>query len=288
MEKMNDLKDLLRHEVQDLHSAEDQIIAALPMMIEKATNVDLKKALHDHLDVTSQHRSRLEKVRHLLGGAEENIEKKSLLSRLFRSRQVCRGMQGLIEEGNKIMREDMHPEVLDAVIISCVQKIEHYEICAYGTARTFARELNLQEITQLLEQTLGEEYAADDILTQLAVTQINKRAEKKGNKKADASLHKNSKQTEIVKKRKTEPQIQMASQSSMPATTAKRHSAIKGGAPKKTEPSRNSISRNRNNSNAKPAAASNVKSETKPARNNAGSVTTKSSQASRGRGGSHK
>ncbi|MGZ3838107.1 MAG: YciE/YciF ferroxidase family protein [Flavisolibacter sp.] len=177
MEKMNDLKDLLRHEIQDLHSAEDQLVAALPLMIGKANNTDLKRLLSDHLLVTEQHRSRLEKVQDLLGaGVETANEKKGLLSRLFKSRQVCRGMKGLIDEGNRIMREDMHPDVLDAVIIACAQKIEHYEICAYGTARTFARELNLHKISQLLEESLNEEYATDDQLTRLAVTRINRKA----------------------------------------------------------------------------------------------------------------
>ena len=132
MEKMNDLKDLLKHEVQDLYSAEEQIITALPEMVEKAKNPDLKKALQNHLKVTKQQLSRLEQVLNMLGDPEERIENKGLLSRLFKSRQVCKGMQGLIEEGNKVLAEDMHPDVMDAAIIASAQKIEHYEICGYG------------------------------------------------------------------------------------------------------------------------------------------------------------
>ena len=174
MEKMNDLKDLLKHEIQDLYSAEEQIIAALPTMIEKAKNPELKKSLQDHLRVTKQQLSRLEQVQTQLGNKTENgSETKGLLSRLFKSRQVCRGMQGLIEEGNKVMGEDMHPDVLDAAIIACAQKIEHYEICGYGTARTFARELGMEKAAQLLEQTLNEEKEADQTLTGIAESSIN-------------------------------------------------------------------------------------------------------------------
>ena len=91
MEKMNDLKDLLKHEIQDLYSAEEQIIAALPTMIEKAKNPDLKKSLQDHLGVTKQQLSRLEQMQIQLGNGKENgAENKGLLSRLFKSRQVCR------------------------------------------------------------------------------------------------------------------------------------------------------------------------------------------------------
>ena len=102
MEKMNDLKDLLKHEVQDLYSAEEQIITALPEMVEKAKNPDLKKALQNHLKVTKQQLSRLEQVLNMLGDPEERTENKGLLSRLFKSRQVCKGMQGLIRYWQKI------------------------------------------------------------------------------------------------------------------------------------------------------------------------------------------
>jgi len=104
-------------------------------------------------------------------------EKKGLLARLFKRNHVCKGMQGLIEEGQKIMAEEMSPEVLDAAIIACAQKIEHYEICGYGTARAFARELNLNEAVQLLEATLNEEYEADNRLTEMAVGRLNPKAE---------------------------------------------------------------------------------------------------------------
>ena len=151
MEKMSDLRDLLKHEIYDLYSAEEQIIKALPAMIEKANNWQLKKALQQHLQVTQKQLVRLDQVQGLLEDRPEAQvnEKKGLLARLFKRNHVCKGMQGLIEEGEKVMTEEMSPEVLDAAIIASAQKIEHYEICGYGTARAFARELTLTEVTQL-------------------------------------------------------------------------------------------------------------------------------------------
>ncbi|MGN6165365.1 MAG: YciE/YciF ferroxidase family protein [Flavisolibacter sp.] len=264
MEKMNDLKDLLRHEIQDLYSAEEQIIAALPMMIEKAKNTDLKKSLQDHLSLTHQHRSRLEQVQNILNDNQENQnEKKGLLSRLFRSRQVCRGMQGLIEEGNKLMREDMHPDVLDAVIIASAQKIEHYEICGYGTVRTFSRELNLPQVTQLLEQTLNEEYKADDLLTQLAVTRVNREAENKAGKKAGLKNRNHAAAPQRIKN--GEPEMQLASAKRASATT-KRNTNRGGAAPRGSEASRNNVSPGRNRTATKPNVADNTRAETRSAR----------------------
>ena len=204
MEKMIDLKDLLIHEVQDLYSAEEQIIEAMPAMIEKAKNPTLVKALKEHLKVTENQKARLEQVQKLLGrednegnnGSNGN-KKKGFFSSLFGdtdSGQTCLGMQGLIEEGEKVMAEDMSPKVLDAAIIASAQKIEHYEICGYGTARAYARELNLGQVAELLEETLDEEYEADDLLTDLAVGRINEEAEggKNGSGNSKSSLRRRS------------------------------------------------------------------------------------------------
>jgi ferritin-like metal-binding protein YciE len=184
MEKMSDLRDLLKHEIYDLHSAEEQILKAMPAMIEKAHNAQLKLALEEHLRITQKQLGRLEQIQLLINGEEQMAgeEKKGLLARLFRRRYTCRGMQGLIEEGEKVMSEEMSPEVLDAVITACAQKIEHYEICGYGTARAYASELNLRDVGLLLEQTLNEEYEADNRLTALAVARLNKKAEEAGEK----------------------------------------------------------------------------------------------------------
>jgi len=183
MEKMSDLKDLLKHEILDLYSAEEQIIEALPAMINKAQNKDLKKALSNHLKITEEHKKRLDKLKQLITDqgrrAEEVHVKKGLFSSLFNGSetQKCRGMEGLIDEGNKVMNEDINVEALDAAIIACAQKIEHYEISGYGTARAYAKELQLKDVEKLLEQTLGEEYEADELLTQLAVGRLNVQAE---------------------------------------------------------------------------------------------------------------
>lgn len=185
METMINLNDLLKHEILDLYSAEEQIIEALPAMIEKAKNPDLKKALREHLKITEEQKSRLDKVKQIFGEGDgqngEDGEKKGFFSRLFSGSsggEKCKGMEGLITEGEKIMRADITDEALDAAIIASAQKIEHYEICGYGTARAFARELQLAEVERLLTQTLNEEYEADDLLTELAVGKLNVEAEK--------------------------------------------------------------------------------------------------------------
>jgi len=189
MEKMNDLRDLLKHEIEDLYSVEEQIIDALPKMIDNATNKTLKNALSEHLRITEEHKSRLEKIQQKLNkGSEEGERKKGFLANIFGSgKHTCKGMQGIIEEGNKIMNADMTPEVLDAAIIACAQKVEHYEICGYGTARTYARELNMEQEAKLLEKTLNEEYEADDQLTKLAVQRINLEAEGADTKSGDVT-----------------------------------------------------------------------------------------------------
>lgn len=177
MEKMNDLKDLLKHEIEDLYSVEEQILEALPKMIEKASNADLKRALKDHLKITEQHKSRLDKIQKSLMEGEEG-KKKGFLSGLFGGKHTCKGMQGIIEERNKIMNADISPEALDAAIIASAQKVEHYEICGYGTAKSFAWELGMEQLVKQLEQTLNEEYEADVLLTQLAEARVNLEAEK--------------------------------------------------------------------------------------------------------------
>jgi ferritin-like metal-binding protein YciE len=180
MEKMQDLTALLKHEVEDLVSVEDQIIEAMPAMIERAKNTTLKKNLRDHLKVTQAQRKRLDEVQKLLNGQEQGgNEKKGFLSNLFggMTKHECKGMKGIIDEGQRIMAEDMTESVMDAAIIASAQKIEHYEICGYGTARAYARELNNQKVAKLLEQTLNEEYDADQLLTKLALGSVNEKAE---------------------------------------------------------------------------------------------------------------
>jgi ferritin-like metal-binding protein YciE len=175
MDKLNQLKDLLKHEINDLYSAEEQIIDALPAMIDKARDRKLKKALQDHLKVTETQKQRLDKIQKVL---ELEPARKGFLSALFAKK--CKGMQGLIEEGEKVMGEEMDPDVMDAAIVGCAQKIEHYEICGYGTARAYAEELGLSEIEKALKTSLDEEYQSDDLLTALAVRRLNKEATSRG------------------------------------------------------------------------------------------------------------
>jgi ferritin-like metal-binding protein YciE len=177
MEKMNDLKTLLMHDVQLLHSCEQQIIEALPMMIQRASNSSLKNALEQHLRVTERQLNRIDQVRGMLGADESSVKEYSGLLANLMGGAKCKGMDGLIEEGQKVMAENLSDEVMDAAIIGGCQKIEHYEIACYGTVRTYAEQLGLTEVASLLEQTLNEEYEADELLTSLAKTNVNREAQ---------------------------------------------------------------------------------------------------------------
>jgi ferritin-like metal-binding protein YciE len=270
MEKMSDLRDLLKHEIYDLHSAEEQIVKAMPAMIEKAQNAQLKLALEEHLRITQKQLTRLEQAQELLNGEEKMAgeEKKGLLARLFRRRHTCRGMQGLIEEGEKIMAEEMSPEVLDAAIIACAQKIEHYEICGYGTARAYASELNLTDVGLLLEETLNEEYEADDRLTALAVARLNKKAEQAGEKRTPSdstiALQENdlAEEDSMPLEKRPAREVELVSDKNKTLGT-KQQASAKGKVPKgesgRSEKPRQPASRTRttaNNSNSKSAKAS--------------------------------
>jgi len=173
MEHMNDLKDLLNYEVQCLAMAETQIIEALPAMIEKAQNPQLKEALEQHLRVTEQQRDRINQVLEQLGEASDA----SVFSSMPASEMRSQAMEGLIADGQKLFSLGLRPEVMDAAIIGCAQKIEHLEITGYGTARTYAEQLGMTDVAQLLQQTLLEEHEADNRLTALAVQRVNQEAE---------------------------------------------------------------------------------------------------------------
>jgi ferritin-like metal-binding protein YciE len=296
MEKMNDLNDLLKHELLDLYSAEEQIIAALPAMIEKAKNPELKKSLQQHLKVTEQQKARLDQIQTILGREEQaSGEKQGLLSRLFKSRQVCKGMQGIIEEGPKVMREDMHSDVMDAAIIACTQKVEHYEICGYGTARSFAQELELTQVATLLEQTLNEEYEADRLLTQLAESRVNKDAEKGAKGRSSAGNGTQSRSTgarsgATERSRVEEPEMEMASNTGRTAGAARKTAAAGrgGAAPKGAAADRSTITGNRTaNTSKRNTSGGTGKSDTgSAAGGRGGSSTGRGGTSSRtGRGG---
>ena len=151
--QLQTLEDLFQHEVSDLYSAETQLVAALPKMAQAASNGELRGAFEQHLQETRDHVRRLEDIRGQIGSsiAEE-----------------CEGMRGLIEEAQEIVSAGGDPVVKDAALIAGAQRVEHYEISAYGTARTLADELGLDDAKDLLDQTLDEESNADKLLTKIA------------------------------------------------------------------------------------------------------------------------
>jgi ferritin-like metal-binding protein YciE len=151
---LNTLKDLYIAELQDLYSAETQLIKALPKMAMAANNEDLKKGFESHLKETKQHVIRLEKIFEDLGEIPGS--------------ETCEAMQGLIAEGAEIIESEGDENVKDAALISAAQRVEHYEIAAYGTTRTFAEHLGFDSHVNLLEETLEEEGDADDDLTTVA------------------------------------------------------------------------------------------------------------------------
>lgn len=163
---METMQDLLMDEVKDLYSAEKQIVQALPRMIKAAQTPDLAAALNEHLRVTQKQVQRLEQIAQQLGKGPNG--------------KRCMGMEGLIEEGKEVLKEGSESELLDAAIIGAAQKVEHYEIAAYGTARAHAEHLGNQRVIALLEQTLEEEKQADENLTQLAESFINQMAANEG------------------------------------------------------------------------------------------------------------
>lgn len=283
MEKMNDLRDLLKHEIMDLHSAESQIIKAMPAMIGKARNPELKQALQQHLKVTEGQVKRLEKVQqHMDGAAASNNKDEGLLSRLFKRSQVCRGMQGIIDEGERVMSEDMSPEVMDAAIIACAQKIEHYEICGYGTARAFAEELGLTEVATLLEQTLEEEYEADDMLTGLAVNRLNERAEKSSRR----SMPNRSTTTGTATNTRSESSRQRAPREEMEMASSKRGTVANSGRGTNTDMSntRSTDKGAAGKSNASAARVNKTASKAAMPRSNQPNTTGRGNTSS-GRGG---
>lgn len=165
--KLNNLRDLFIHDLLDIYDAEQQITKALPMMAEAATSRDLRKAFEEHLTQTKEQIQRLDEIFRILG---EKVKK-----------QECRGMKGLIEEGEKMMAEDAAPEVRDAALIAAAQKVEHYEISGYGTARAYAQTLGEDEVDSLLMQTLDEEGRTDERLSRLAMMRENMKAKRAGN-----------------------------------------------------------------------------------------------------------
>lgn len=148
------LSELLVECLRDIYDAEKQIVKALPKMIKSAENADLKEGLTNHLEETKQQVTRLEEAFQALGETAKS--------------KPCKGMRGLLEEGSEVLGEGEPGAMLDLAIIAAAQKVEHYEISAYGTARTIAEKLGNQKVSKLLAKTEDEEKAADSKLNEVA------------------------------------------------------------------------------------------------------------------------
>lgn len=171
--KSNSLKDLYVEQLKDLYSAENQLIKALPKMVEAATSDELRTSIEEHLEKTKQHASRLGKIFARMGEDPKG--------------EKCKGMEGLIKEGGQVIKDDeMEEEVKDAAMIAAAQRVEHYEIAGYGCVRTYATLLGDREAAALLEQTLEEEKEADETLTEIA-EQINVEAIEGGAEEEEVS-----------------------------------------------------------------------------------------------------
>jgi len=157
------LADVFEAELRDLYSAEQQLVNALPGIVTAATSKELASALESHLDETRGHVSRLEQVFESVG--------------LQAEAEHCDGMEGLIKEGSEVAEADGDGDARDAALIGAAQRVEHYEIAAYGTVRTLADQLGHTAAVGLLNQTLDEESAADKKLTEIATSSVNTSAQ---------------------------------------------------------------------------------------------------------------
>lgn len=163
--EFNSLKDLFVEQIEDLYDAEQRLTKALPKMADAANSSQLKQAFQSHATETQGHVSRLESIFSQIG-----VEPK---------REACEAMKGLIAEGEEMISAKGDPAVKDAALIAAAQRVEHYEISGYGSARTFAQRLGLTQAASLLQQTLQEESATDEKLTRIAEQSVNVQASAK-------------------------------------------------------------------------------------------------------------
>jgi len=161
--RISNLNELFVHELKDLYDAEHQLVDALPKLAQAAKDPKLAQAFQHHFELTRRHVTRLEAV-FAACGAEPK-------------RETCKGMRGLIEEAQRLLKEDLDPAVVDAGLIGAAQRVEHYEIAAYGTLKVWAATAGLDEVIETLEETLEEEKTADDKLTEIAEMGANQFAE---------------------------------------------------------------------------------------------------------------
>jgi ferritin-like metal-binding protein YciE len=159
------LRELYVDELKDLYSAENQLIKALPKMAKAASSEELRQGFEEHLEQTKGQVQRLEKIFELLDESPKG--------------KKCVGMEGLVKEGAEVMEEEFEDSVMDAALIGAAQRVEHYEIAAYGTAREFAKILGETQHASLLEETLQEEKETDEKLNELA-REINAEANEQG------------------------------------------------------------------------------------------------------------
>ena len=158
---VNNLEKLLVQELKDLHSAETQITHTLPRLIEAATSNDLKSAFEHHLKETKGQIERLDKAFQILGASPRG--------------KTCNGMKGILLEGSEMLQETESGDIRDVALISAAQRVEHYEMAAYGIVRSYAEQLQQPEIVSLLQDTLDEEKKADQKLSEIS-RKVNSRA----------------------------------------------------------------------------------------------------------------
>ena len=163
MDKLNSLQDLFVHELKDLYSAEQQILKALPKMAEAAEHQELRRAFEEHERMTRDQVQRLDMIADDLG--------------LDITGHKCKGIEGIIREGDELLNAKGAADVRDAGLIGAAQRVEHYEMAGYGTARTFARRLGHTQAADLLQQTLDEEGRTDQRLTSIAEGLVNRDAQ---------------------------------------------------------------------------------------------------------------
>lgn len=170
MPKINSLEELLVEELKDLYSAETQLVKALPKLAKAASNPELREGIEQHLEETKGHVERLERAFEILDESPKG--------------KTCQAMKGLVEEGEEAIEMKGPDAIHDANLIGAAQRVEHYEIAAYGTARSFAETLGQREVARLLQETLKEEAETDKKLTKLAEA-INRQAESAGGEQED-------------------------------------------------------------------------------------------------------
>lgn len=159
MPKVKSLDDLFVHQLKDLYSAEKQLVNALPKMAKAASTDELKQGFEHHLEQTREHVSRIEEIFSNRDGSPRG--------------KKCVGMEGLIKEGSEVIKSDMEGAVRDAALIAAAQRVEHYEIAGYGTARTFAERVGDKKAVRLLDKTLSEEEKTNEKLTSIAESKVN-------------------------------------------------------------------------------------------------------------------